>query len=207
LFFGQKHNTSTPQQFGWHNKQLLYDNGKMPKTGQPAKPIEQYEIIAIAGKQYSGKDTLAQLLLKRLPTFKQIPIAQAIKIAFAQQHGLTVEEVEAHKAEYRPGLIALGDWGRAQDPDYWLKQVLSQPGKKLISDVRLKREYDLLKAHGALLIRLEASREVRALRGQIVSEDDPTENELDTITNWDWVLVNHGSVADLEAALQERLRP
>ncbi len=178
----------------------------MPKTGHPPKDLGQCEIIAISGKQYSGKDTLARLLLARLPVFQQIPIAQAIKMAFAQQHGLTVEEVEAHKAQYRPGLIELGNWGRAQDPDYWLKQVLSQPGKKLISDVRLKREYDLLKAHGAFLIRLEASREIRAQRGQIVSESDPTENELDAITDWDWVLVNNGSVADLEQAIQERLR-
>ncbi len=177
----------------------------MPKTGHPPKDIGQYEIIAISGKQYSGKDTLAKRLLARLPEFRQIPIAQAIKMAFAQQHGLTAEEVEAHKAQYRPGLIELGNWGRAQDPDYWLKQVLNQPGKKLISDVRLKREYELLKAHGAFLIRLEASRETRAQRGHIVSEDDPTENELDAITDWDWVLVNNSSVADLERTLQARL--
>lgn len=178
----------------------------MPKTGHPPKDLGQYDIIAIAGKQYSGKDTLARLLLAHLPAFRQVPIAQAIKMAFAQQHGLTVEEVEAHKAQYRPGLIELGNWGRTQDPDYWLKQVLNQPGKKLISDVRLKREHDLLKAHEAFLIRLEASREARAQRGQIVSEDDPTENDLDAIRDWDWVLVNNGSVADLEQALQERLR-
>ncbi len=165
-------------------------------------------IIGISGKQYAGKDLLADLLLERLPDFQKVPIAQSIKTLYAQQKGLSLEEIEQNKAKYRPDLIALGDWGRAQDPDYWLKQVLSQPGHKIISDVRLKREYDLLREHGAFLIRLEAGREVRAQRGQIVQETDPTEQQLDTVTDWDIVILNNGTVTDLAQqvdALVQRL--
>ncbi|MCE3235709.1 MAG: hypothetical protein K0Q50_1889 [Vampirovibrio sp.] len=166
----------------------------MPETRTDLKTAE---IIAISGKQYSGKDLLAQLIMERLPEFRKVPIAQAIKQEYAHRHGLTLEEIEANKAHYRPDLIALGDWGRAQDPDYWLKQVLAQPGKKIISDLRMRREYDLLKKHGAYLIRLNANRDVRAQRGTIVSEDDPTENELDTINAWDAILTNNQTIQHL----------
>ncbi len=170
----------------------------MPET---RKQLQNAEIIAISGKQYAGKDLLAQLLLEMLPEFRKIPLALAIKQAYAQQQRLTLAEIEANKAQYRPDLIALGDWGRQQDPDYWLKQVLAQPGKKIISDLRMKREYELLREQGAFLIRLNADRDVRAQRGIIVSEDDPTENELDATTDWDAVLTNNGSVEDLARLL------
>lgn len=173
----------------------------MTETRPEPHALQTAHLIAISGKQYSGKDLLAGLLMERLPGFKKVPLALAIKQEFAKRHGLTLDEIEANKAQYRPGLIELGNWGRAQDPDYWLKQVLNQPGKKIISDMRLKREYDLLKAEGAFLIRLEANRDVRAKRGQIVSEDDPTERELDEVTAWDLVLQNN----DSPHALAEKL--
>mgnify|MGYP003311019439 CR=1 FL=1 len=45
---------------------------------------------------------------------------------YGKEKGLTYEEIEANKAQYRADLIALGNWGRAQDPDYWLKKILEQ---------------------------------------------------------------------------------
>lgn len=169
------------------------------------KKLQGAQIIGISGKQFSGKDFLTRLLLERLPDFRQVPLAQAIKEAYALQHGLTLTEIEANKAQYRPGLIALGDWGRAQDPDFWIKQVLSQPGKKIISDVRLIREYDLLKTSGAFLIRINADRAIRAQRGQLVSETDPTECALDEVNNWDLLLTNNGSVEQLQAQILDLL--
>jgi phosphomevalonate kinase len=170
----------------------------MPKI---RKMLKNTEIIAIAGKQYSGKDRLTHLIIQQWPEFNKTPLALAIKQAYGQKNGMTLLEIEANKAQHRPGLIALGDWGRQQDPDYWLKQVLNQPGKKIISDMRLKREYDLLRQYNAFLIRLNADRSIRAQRGKLVSEDDPTETELDTITEWDAVLYNNGSVEELQQQL------
>ncbi len=167
--------------------------------------IQQAKLIAISGKQYVGKDVLADLLLEYLPDFQKVPLALAIKLAYAQQQHLTLAEIEANKAAHRPGLIELGNWGRNQDPDYWIKQVLQKPGKKLISDLRLKREYELLKTEGAFLIRLEADRSVRAQRGQIVSEADPTEQDLDAIAEWHLKLQNNGSVDELRNALEKAL--
>ena len=58
------------------------------------------KIIAISGKQYSGKDTLAKLLLDDLEGFVRVGIGDAIKIKYAQEKNITFEEVEK-KAHYR----------------------------------------------------------------------------------------------------------
>lgn len=178
------------------------DNGKMAEHG---KSLREASLIGISGKQYAGKDFLTEMLLARLPGFKRVPLAHAIKQAYAKQHGLTLEEIERDKAHHRPGLIELGDWGRRQDPQYWLKQALAEPGKKIISDVRLKHEYNFLRSHGAFMIRLEADRETRAQRGNIVSETDLTETDLDDITDWDAILTNNTSADELENQLQKLL--
>jgi phosphomevalonate kinase len=183
---------------------LFHDNGKMAESG---KSLRNATLIGISGKQYAGKDFLTDLLLKHLPGFTKVPLALAIKRAYAEQHNLTLEEIERHKAQHRPGLIALGDWGRKQSPDYWLKQALAYPGKKIISDVRLKHEYDFLHEHGAFLIRLDADRAVRAQRGTIVNEHDPTETQLDDVQDWDAILTNNGSPKDLQRHLEQLLSP
>ncbi|MBR1616902.1 hypothetical protein IJ670_02005, partial [bacterium] len=82
------------------------------------------KIIVISGKQYSGKDTLCKILLEKMPTFKRIGIADAIKLKYASQKGLTFEEIEKNKHLYRKDLIELGNWGRNQDKDYWLLDII-----------------------------------------------------------------------------------
>jgi phosphomevalonate kinase len=163
-------------------------------------------LIGISGKQFSGKDVLADALVVALEGYEKIPLALAIKQEYGRRHGLTLEEIEANKAEHRPGLIVLGDWGRGQDPDYWLKQVLRVPGRKIISDVRLRREFELLREHGAYLVRVEADRRVREGRGRLVSETDLTECDLDGVETWDCVLENNGTVEAFETAIQRLLQ-
>jgi phosphomevalonate kinase len=164
-----------------------------------------HPIIGLSGKQFAGKDAATAYLLKRLPQFRQIPLAGAIKLAYAKQHGLTLEALEANKAKHRPGLIELGDWGRAPDPDYWLKQALVLPGPKIISDVRMRREYDVLRQAGAFLIRVTADRSVRADRGQLIKEEDPTERDLDDVAGWDAVITNNSSLKALHRQLDDLL--
>jgi len=166
------------------------------------KTLASVEIIGISGKQFSGKDVLTAMLLKHLPGFRQVPIAAAIKQRYAKINSLTLDEIETHKADHRAGLIALGDQGRSQDPDYWLHAVLNTPGKKIVSDIRLQREAALFRRYGAFLIRLNADRSIRAHRGRLQKEDDPTECELDTWPDWDWVLSNNGTLEEMEDLLK-----
>ena len=162
------------------------------------------KIIIFSGKQYSGKDTAAKILMEILPSFRRCAMGDIIKIEYAKQNNLTYEEIENNKAKYRAGLIELGNWGREQSPDYWIEQIIAQKGNIVVTDVRIKHEYDVFKNAGAISIRVEADREVREARGgSLVGEDDITEVDLDDIHNWDFVIDNNKDYESLKSKVLE----
>ena len=161
------------------------------------------KIISFSGKQYSGKDTAAKILLEELPDYKRCAMGDIIKLEYGRQHNLSYEEIEQNKSQYRAGLIELGNWGRAQSPDYWLEKIISTDGKIMVTDVRVQHEYDVFKNAGAISIRVEASRDVRAKRGDLVGEDDITEIGLDHITDWDYVIDNNASYEEFKEKVLE----
>lgn len=157
-------------------------------------------IITLSGKQFSGKDTVAKILLSELKNFRRIALGDAIKMQYAKKTGLSLEEIESNKAHYRPDLIALGDKGRSIDPDYWIKYIIKQDGNIIVPDVRMPHEYEVFKAHNAFCIRVESSLEARSKRGTIVKADDLTETALDNINTWDYVIHNDSDYEDLVIA-------
>lgn len=159
------------------------------------------KIIIFSGKQYSGKDTAAKIMLERLTDYRRCAMGDIIKLTYGKEKGLTYEEIEANKAQYRAHLIALGNWGRAQDPDYWLKKILEQDGNIIVTDVRVPHEYEMFKNAGAITIRVEASRETRLSRGELVGENDITEVGLDNISDWDYVVTNDSDYNTLRAKI------
>lgn len=156
------------------------------------------KIIIFSGKQYSGKDTVAKILLDEMQDYKRFAMGDVIKLTYGEQKGLTYDEIENNKSVYRPDLIALGNWGRSQDSDYWLKKIISQPGKIMVTDVRVPHEYEVFKNAGATAIRVEASRETRASRGDLIGETDVTEVGLDDVTDWDYVIENDSDYESLK---------
>ena len=149
-------------------------------------------IIIFSGKQYSGKDTAAKILMEAMPDFRRCAMGDIIKIEYAKEHNLTFEEIEANKPKYRQGLIDLGNYGRSISPDYWLEKIVAQEGNIVVTDVRIKHEYEVFKNAGAISIRVEASREIREARGgKLVGEDDITEVDLDNIQDWDFLIDNN----------------
>jgi len=148
-------------------------------------------IIIFSGKQYSGKDTVAKIMLAQMPEFKRCAMGDIIKLTYGAQKGLTYDEIERNKPLYRQDLINLGNWGRSQDPDYWLKKIIEQDGNIMVTDVRVPHEYEVFKNAGAISIRVEASRETRSLRGELVGESDITEVGLDHITDWNYIIENN----------------
>lgn len=169
------------------------------------------KIIIFSGKQYAGKDTAGKIMLDAMPDFRRCAMGDIIKLTYGKQHGLTYEEIEKNKPLYRQGLIDLGNWGRAQDPDYWLKKILEQKENIMVTDVRVPHEYDVFKKAGAISIRVEASRDVRASRGKLVGEDDITEVGLDNVKDWDYVIENNSTyealkekVLDVVKSIKER---
>ena len=156
------------------------------------------KIIIFSGKQYSGKDTAAKIMLDKMPTFKRCAMGDIIKLTYGKEKNLTLEEIEKNKAQYRPDLIELGNWGRVQDQDYWLKKIIEQDGNIIVTDVRVPHEYEVFKNAGAITIRVEATRETRAKRGVLVGENDITEVGLDNITDWDFVINNNYDYENLK---------
>lgn len=150
------------------------------------------KIIIFSGKQYSGKDTAAKILMEAMPEFRRCAMGDIIKLEYAKEHNLTYEEIEANKPKYRQGLIDLGNWGRQQSPDYWLEKIIAQEGNIVVTDVRIKHEYEVFKQAGAISIRVNASREVREARGgKLIGENDVTEVDLDNIQDWNFQLDNN----------------
>lgn len=154
------------------------------------------KIIVISGKQYSGKDTLAKILLEKLSNFKRVGIGDAIKLEFGRRNNLTFDEIESEKHLYRTGLIELGNWGRAQDSDYWLKN-LANMDSIIVPDVRVEHELDFFKSRGAFLVRVESSVENRAKRGILTNADDETETALDNYSDWNIVVENNSDYTAL----------
>lgn len=156
------------------------------------------KIIIFSGKQYSGKDTVAKIMLAEMTAYKRCAMGDIIKLTYGEQKGLTYEEIEKNKPLYRQDLINLGNWGRAQDPDYWLKKIIEQDGNIMVTDVRVPHEYEVFKNAGAITIRVEASRDTRASRGELVGENDITEVGLDNIKDWDYIIENNSDYETLK---------
>ena len=130
--------------------------------------------------------------MEAMPDFRRCAMGDIIKIEYAKEHNLTFEEIEANKPKYRQGLIDLGNYGRSISPDYWLEKIVAQEGNIVVTDVRIKHEYEVFKSAGAISIRVEASREIREARGgKLVGENDITEVDLDNIQDWDFVIDNN----------------
>ena len=161
-------------------------------------------IITFSGKQYSGKDTAAKILIEELPSLKRCAMGDIIKIEYGKQHNISFEEIENNKPKYRQGLIDLGNWGRQQSPDYWLEKIIAQKGDIVVTDVRIKHEYEVFKNAGAISIRVNTARDIRKQRGgNLVGETDVTEVDLDDIQDWDFVIDNN---TDYETLHQNMLK-
>lgn len=161
-------------------------------------------IIIFSGKQYSGKDTAAKIMLELMPDYRRCAMGDIIKLTYCKEKGLTYEEIEKNKPLYRQDLINLGNWGRAQHPDYWLKKILEQDGNIMVTDVRVQHEYDVFKQAGAIAIRVEASRQTRLNRGgSLTGENDITEVGLDHIKDWDYVIDNNSDYENLKKQVLE----
>ena len=162
------------------------------------------KLVIFSGKQYSGKDTAAKILMDLMPNFKRCAMGDIIKIEYGKQHNLSYEEIENNKPKYRQGLIDLGNWGREQSPDYWLEKIIAQDGDIVVTDVRIKHEYEIFKKAGAISIRVEADRDVREARGgNLVGEDDITEVDLDDIRDWDFLIDNNKDYETLKSKVLE----
>lgn len=161
-------------------------------------------IIIFSGKQYSGKDTAAKILMEFMPEFRRCAMGDIIKLEYGKINNISYEEIEANKPKYRQGLIDLGNWGRKQSPDYWLEKIIAQEGNIVVTDVRIKHEYEVFKKAGAIAIRVEVERDIREKRGgKLIGENDVTEIDLDDIQDWDYIIDNNKDYETLRKNMLE----
>jgi len=160
------------------------------------------KIICLSGKQYSGKDTLAKIIINKIEGFRRVAIGDAIKIEFGRLNNLTYEEIDKNKGIYRTGLIELGNKGRNIHPDYWLNKIIELNFNVVVPDVRLIHEAEVFKSAGAFIIRVEASYETRLKRGIITNSTDLTECALDDYKGFDYVIENNSDEKALEIAAE-----
>ena len=168
-----------------------------------------HPLVAIAGRQGSGKTTMATMLIKhgwlRLSIAK--PIKQMVRDAWGDlSKNDTIrcgDEVITVRQMYQRIGIAL----RSVDPDLLMRML--QPDLEaamaagypvVIDDVRLPAEADWLRSRGFFIIRLWVPAEIRRLRlgHDLTGEDDATEAQVDAV-HADTVIEDLGSV-------EERLR-
>jgi len=154
-------------------------------------------IIAISGKAQSGKDTIGACLVSQ-HGFIRVASADALKRIAMR----TFNWDGAKDARGRKFLQDLATAVRGYNPDFWIGITLQEiermrrpmvTGKAedfVITDVRYKNEADLLKKEGAVLIRIE--------REGIELFDHESETQLDDYEDFDYMISNSSSIADLE---------
>lgn len=169
-------------------------------------------VVALSGKRFSGKDTLAdaieRLAGERGVSLVRCAFSSECKLAFAREQGALGAPVDmprlmrdrAYKEAVRPALTAFTERALAADPLVFVRLVLDRvgPGPGLVTDLRLRPELDALRARSRLLtVRVERPllhREASGFRFDPVADTHFTETELDDERGWTMTLINDGSI-------------
>jgi hypothetical protein len=127
-------------------------------------------IIGFTGPAGSGKDTAADHLVTR-HDFTKVSWATPLKAALAAMgfpepadRALKEVPIPGFNFSWRQAAQALGtEWGRALDPDIWVKivgeQLRASPERLwVISDVRFENEAAMIRSLGGVVIHLHGRR-------------------------------------------------
>jgi len=155
-------------------------------------------IIGISGKQLSGKDTVANILIKQFGLqgfeFKRIGLADALKQEYSEEKGITLEEIEKNKHIYRQDLIQLGQKRRNENSNYWIDKVINQEQFLIIPDVRFLNEKQAVELNGGIVIRVESDIKERENRGKLSCIHDKSERMLDELDLFDFIVENNSTI-------------
>ena len=146
-------------------------------------------IVGISGPAGSGKDFLAQAMVRTWPHFRVLSFATALKLK-GLGRGFSAEELFVTKPPHvRQWLQEYGtDVCRAHDPHTWIDKLILLADMfgwddLLIPDVRFPNELDMCD----LTIRVHSDRP--RLTGPLGTHS--TEHALENVAGWDLVVVNN----------------
>ena len=174
--------------------------------------------IGLFGKTRSGKDTIYNALDFMGFDCERVAFGDIMKERFFQTFPHIPKEPKPIAQQ-----IAYGEAMRTIDTHVWVKptmnrvklrsDILAQAGLRVptfvYTDIRNSFEYDAVKNTGAVMVKVEATEELRAFRmaklGEKPSEEifnAPTEVALDSF-EYDYVIYNNGDMEDLSKQIHE----
>lgn len=182
-------------------------------------------IVGIGNNFQVGKDTAAQALCRELG-YRRVGFADKLK-SFALQidplvttsartvnvqagrgrlawtvKGLGWDQAKRTHPEVRALLQSIGVAARELFGEtFWIDQAIGdtpESAKVVVPDVRFRNEAEAIRDKGGLLIRIT--------RPGHNGDSHISETELEAYGNWDHVIQNNGTVADLEAEIVRIVR-
>lgn len=175
-------------------------------------------IIGILGEKRHGKDTIGDYLCD-IYHFKKESIAKPVKDICRILFGFTDEQLYGDLKEIpdvrwnnltpRKAMQYIGtEFGQMRlinditelktfGRHIWTKSMLERLESQLnyvVTDVRFQHEVDTIKNEGGTIIKV--------VRPSLISEDShASEQELRSITNYDFMVVNDGTIDDLKVKI------
>ncbi len=177
-------------------------------------------VLGISGKRFSGKDTLAALMVAASRARGDEVVTHAFageskRMFVEREHrrGATVDlgrlqTDREYKEVHRPQLTEFTMAALAADPLVFCRSVADRialdPRTSIITDVRLRLEVEYLRTRFALhlvrLTRSDRSRWASGWRHDSAVDGHRTEVDLDDPSLWDEVVANDGTLDDLDAS-------
>lgn len=159
------------------------------------------KLIGISGKKLSGKDALCNAIIGQTPVSAvRIAFADALKEEVSLACSVSLSFIDQYKAQFRPMLQWWGtDFRRHfQGDDYWVRKAVSKlveaadagVGLVIIPDVRFQSEAAVIKQIGGCLVRIG--------RPTQLIDDHPSEIDLDNYKGFDHLVINNGTLKDLD---------
>lgn len=169
-------------------------------------------IIGIAGPAGAGKDTVADFLVANYG-FTKVSWAGPLKAGLAAMgfpepadREMKEHQIPGFDFSWRQAAQTLGtEWGRALDPDIWVKlvgdQLRAEPGRNwVISDVRFENEAAMVRSLGGFILGLVGrSSDLGA------ASSHASEAGLLTHAPSDWVIANNFGYHELYGDVREML--
>ena len=172
--------------------------------------------IAFGSQSRVGKDSVAAHLVQKYGGVTLSFAKPIYDIMYELQ-----ERLSFPKEKDPEFLQMIGQWACTHNPNVWINKLLDELDKVpantnvYITDVRKKEEADALRSKGFRLLKivrpdtLRPSGFGRPLASGLVVDRDPkhiTETDLEDSSLWDDIIVNDGTLEELYAKVDSKLR-